>query len=1043
MQAANKMSGRDEVNQEINRITVLLTTDLAGACLEAEKLSERFPENFDALMFYGFVNMRMRRRGAALGILKKAARFKPNDYYVHLNIGLCLLRGHRLGLALQAFKKASLHLPKNVFLARVLMAVCHHRLGSPDKAVRILRGVVRRHPNAESVRYCLLLALRDIHAYEEADRHANILSKLLDQSFQARRSLIHFMQTYDHAIWDSIDNKVSLHRLIKRFAKGPNGGKALHVPEGFTMPDEYDALVAAHRRLPSVWIVKPENLHTGQGIRLIETPEDAPQEGGWIVQRYLENPYLLHGRKANFRITVLFTSYSPLRVYLFRGASARLALEPYSSGPIDVTRLAMHIDQRSRFVSKHYEKQLSETSALTGNKYNIVEYPGIVRILENAGCEVEELWSDLTALVEEFVRTINATGLFRAQSAAGCRYAYFPKVLSLDIFLDKELRPWLLEAERIPSIGRMFDGTVGDNPVLQDLFKMLVFPFKESDEPDINLSQELKDEAFRVGHQERLERERCGRFVPLNESSVTRATTPQGGTEEQRNDIPIKTATQKILATSKKRLIEAGHSASALAEQYPDSAETWLCLGTVYRQQRQFDSAIEAVSRALELRPGDPHALALMGACLVELGNLLSALQCYELGAQNDPRNIHFKCEIGRLLHCLGEPEKAASVLGQIIKDNPSHLVSRFLLMKALRENGRFAEADNHAELISRYFRNNEEAISGLISFAQNHDFHGYNEIDDKIKLAKNIEAFQKVVGPNAFPLVPQTFSMPDENDRFLAAHSQCPGVWIVKPRNLHSSNGIYLTDQPEQVRQEAGWLVQRYLDKPFLFKGRKVVFRVFLLISSVDPPRVYLFFGGRARFALQPYREGHAFLQQMTMHLPHGSIFDNETDLIAQTAEAIGNTGNPQRIDAVWPFDRVMKYIEEAGFEPKNLWEKIERLAIDTARMMDWIGLFKAQSNPFTRYAYVPKLLALDLFLDETMQPWLLEIERRPHYRRLFDSTLGGNVGVRQWAALAAHPLLQSGVTAESLVDPVQLVAHEAALEDRYRGRFIRVFPE
>lgn len=505
------------IGREIERITALMETDLIRAGRDAGALTNRFPSDFNVLMFFGFVSMRMRRRNVALQALKKAARFKPNDYFVHFNIGLCLMRQNRLGMALQAFKKATRAPSKNTQMAHVVMAICHHRLGRPRDAARILRKHVRRYPSEASVRYALILALRDIKAHEEADRHVPALLKLLaDGNGGVRRSFMSFFQNYDHAIWDLVDNKISLHRILKQALIGQSEKNALRVPDGYVMPEDYAQLVEAHADRASAWIVKPENLHTGQGIRLIDKPEDAPREAGWIVQRYLDNPLLIHRRKANFRLCIVITSYSPLRVYLYRGMSARLALQEYDTERIVVDRMAMHIDQRTPFLTGEYEKELKETEELTGSKYNVVQYSALGKIIEDAGHDIESLWDDFTALVTDLVKVMEEKGILHMQFAENCAHAYFPKVLSLDIFVDDALRPWLLEVERIPAIGRMFDGQTGDNPVFLDLFNFILFPYTDLSQQDDSLVQRLRDREFSDSHAAKLEEARRGRFMPVH-----------------------------------------------------------------------------------------------------------------------------------------------------------------------------------------------------------------------------------------------------------------------------------------------------------------------------------------------------------------------------------------------------------------------------------------------------------------------------------------------------------------------------------------------
>ena len=62
------------------------------------------------------------------------------------------------------------------------------------------------------------------------------------------------------------------------------------------------------------------------------------------------------------------------------------------------------------------------------------------------------------------------------------------------------------------------------------------------------------------------------------------------------------------------------------------------------------------------------------------------------------------------------------------------------------------------------------------------------------------------------------------------------------------------MSQSVEDVNPEDHYVVQQYVKKPLLIDGLKFDCRLYVLVLSVDPLRIYLFKEGLARFSTDEY---------------------------------------------------------------------------------------------------------------------------------------------------------------------------------------------
>ena len=65
---------------------------------------------------------------------------------------------------------------------------------------------------------------------------------------------------------------------------------------------------------------------------------------------------------------------------------------------------------------------------------------------------------------------------------------------------------------------------------------------------------------------------------------------------------------------------------------------------------------------------------------------------------------------------------------------------------------------------------------------------------------------------------------------------------WIIKPTNSSQGRGIFIVDDISEVPIDESCIVSRYVHNPLLINGLKFDIRIYVLVTSMDPWRIYVF---------------------------------------------------------------------------------------------------------------------------------------------------------------------------------------------------------
>ena len=135
--------------------------------------------------------------------------------------------------------------------------------------------------------------------------------------------------------------------------------------------------------------------------------------------------------------------------------------------------------------------------------------------LKADGRDVQRLWADIRELVKGFLAMLAADGVFARQMKTSPRRAFPPKLFGLDVLVDADGEPWLIEAQRKPALGGAALVQRVNGQMFRTLFEMSAAPAFDDQLPAERIALLAKDRAALIAREAELEAGRKGLFEPL------------------------------------------------------------------------------------------------------------------------------------------------------------------------------------------------------------------------------------------------------------------------------------------------------------------------------------------------------------------------------------------------------------------------------------------------------------------------------------------------------------------------------------------------
>ncbi|XP_052793534.1 tubulin polyglutamylase ttll6-like isoform X27 [Mya arenaria] len=265
------------------------------------------------------------------------------------------------------------------------------------------------------------------------------------------------------------------------------------------------------------------------------------------------------------------------------------------------------------------------------------------------------------------------------------------------------------------------------------------------------------------------------------------------------------------------------------------------------------------------------------------------------------------------------------------------------------------------------------ERVMDMKKYQKINHFPGMSEICRKDLLARNMNRMLKMF-PKDYNVFPKTWCLPaDYGDYQAYCRQKKNKTYILKPESGCQGRGIWVTKNPKDVKPHEHMICQQYMSRPLLIDGFKFDLRIYTLVTSCDPLRIFVFKDGLARFATHKYLEPtHSNIENVYMHLTNYAINKHSEDFIRDD-----EAGSKRRISTT------NRYMREKGYDVDKMWADIDDVIIKT--MISAHSVLKHNYRTcfpnHVKGSACFEILGFDVMLDRKLRPYVIEVNHSPSF--------------------------------------------------------------
>ena len=221
--------------------------------------------------------------------------------------------------------------------------------------------------------------------------------------------------------------------------------------ETYSYPDESDLIEKKFgnytlKNNEDIWMIKPSIGSLGLKITILTNFSEIKLKD-YLITKYLHNPHLIKGYKYDLRLHGLVSTIKPMKLYLYNEGLVRLASEKYNFNINEtqnrfsfLTNLFINKKNKNKFI---YPKNLENME--DSNLWNLETFR---KYCARNNINFDKLNNEIADIFIKMILSVREK-IIKEIERNKLQSSNFYHLIGFDIILDENLKPYLLEANRL------------------------------------------------------------------------------------------------------------------------------------------------------------------------------------------------------------------------------------------------------------------------------------------------------------------------------------------------------------------------------------------------------------------------------------------------------------------------------------------------------------------------------------------------------------------------------------------------------------------